>query len=496
MKITSTGVDPTIAIATTHQGQHSDIAHTQPHTPVASVQPQVQLLLDNQVKLLLAEVTALLRQQADSLAQLPPAVAQTADQLLHEPLQGEKLVPQGLTAMLNGQKSAVQNLLLLAGVLKDAAVVKQYFPDGLSDALRKTLNAFESQITRLGDDPTSTLLTLATQLAASEKPVHKAPLVLEQLCRQLQSDQSGQQGTGQSPASLAKMFAQLADDFSSQLIPFTTSVHERNLLITVFRQTAQQLLSTYTDTPDGQLPGLPAIMDKLLESFDLQLIKLNPALEKDIMATDLRQISRQMADSLSVGERQSLQQLISLLQDDVPAKLNQAALQHNLPELKEAWVLLKMASAKEWLNLPTDVLLKSSQNVHEMAASLLRGATDQSGDQGNKQNSITLAMPLYFGEEARPYPAYIHISQDQERRNSAADFVPETWLRLCMATDNIGIVNMIFHVYGNNQLNIKVVFSDVGAAEDFASSVPDIEAKLAESPFTLGDISIAAMPNE
>jgi len=107
---------------------------------------------------------------------------------------------------------------------------------------------------------------------------------------------------------------------------------------------------------------------------------------------------------------------------------------------------------------------------------------------------FTAVLPLCLGE-GRVYPAYIHVARDRESAGARReDEERETWMRVCLATDNIGVVDTVFHLRGRRQLAIRVGFTDREAADELRRHLPEIRARLAASALTLTDLSVVALP--
>ncbi|HWQ61511.1 MAG TPA: hypothetical protein VN521_04325, partial [Negativicutes bacterium] len=160
-------------------------------------------------------------------------------------------------------------------------------------------------------------------------------------------------------------------------------------------------------------------------------------------------------------------------------------------ELEGALVRQKMADSLPWQKLPAETLRHASQTVREMAAAAPQ--SDQAAAETPAgQKVLVMTMPIYFGD-GRSYPAYLHISRDREQSGGdAAAATRETWLRLCVATDNLGVVDMVFYLRGEQQLSIRVAFGNKEAGEDFRRVLPDLRGALAASPLTLTDIAVVA----
>ncbi|MDF2875685.1 MAG: hypothetical protein K0R22_2368, partial [Sporomusa sp.] len=80
--------------------------------------------------------------------------------------------------------------------------------------------------------------------------------------------------------------------------------------------------------------------------------------------------------------------------------------------------------------------------------------------------------------------------QEQEDRKKSGQTVTETWLRICVETENIGLVETSFRLYDGHTVDVKVRFDDKATADDFADDVAEVKEKLAQLPLTLGEFLV------
>ncbi|MDT8901265.1 hypothetical protein [Anaeroselena agilis] len=189
--------------------------------------------------------------------------------------------------------------------------------------------------------------------------------------------------------------------------------------------------------------------------------------------------------------RADIAKAAAALSRSVPEKARQAAAFYNLPELEEALVWQKVADSLPWLKLPTATLEQSGRTLREMAAAM-SASRESAAETPAGQKVLVFTMPVFFAD-GRAYPAYIHISRDREQADNPAAPVRETWLRMCVATDNLGVVDMVFHLRGEQQLSIRVTFSSREAGEEFRGVLPDLRGALADSALTVADIAVVAL---
>ena len=154
---------------------------------------------------------------------------------------------------------------------------------------------------------------------------------------------------------------------------------------------------------------------------------------------------------------------------------------------------IKMAEQLNLIkDLPEKVLQQSAETIRKIAA-LVSTYEPLTGTINPKGETIaTFAMPIYFDPGQPPYPAYIHIyhQEEQEENNEGQSSQKDTWIRVSIGTENMGIVDIMFHLYGDQQLDIKVKFSVQEAAELFSNYVSDIKDNLSESPLEVKSFNI------
>jgi hypothetical protein len=69
----------------------------------------------------------------------------------------------------------------------------------------------------------------------------------------------------------------------------------------------------------------------------------------------------------------------------------------------------------------------------------------------------------------------------------------ETWLRLCVLTDNIGAVELTCRVYQENQLDMRLFFSNTESANEFRSQTEALRSSLRDSTLRLKELKIGAV---
>jgi hypothetical protein len=193
---------------------------------------------------------------------------------------------------------------------------------------------------------------------------------------------------------------------------------------------------------------------------------------------------------LNAKEAQQLQQLIRLCQANVPATIQQAALQQNIPDLPRLWAFMQLCDIIYTRNMTARQLKKAGKDV---AAFVLSMRNSMEGDNRAVpgQRSLNFMMPMYMGEEST-YPSYIHVYDEKQPDPETGELKKETWLRLCVLTDNIGAVEITCRVYQENQLDMRLFFSSTEIANEFRAEMNTLRNSLRDSKLRLKEIKVGA----
>ena len=197
---------------------------------------------------------------------------------------------------------------------------------------------------------------------------------------------------------------------------------------------------------------------------------------------------------LSEKDAKQLQLLLRLCQSHIPASVQQAAQQQNLPDLPKLWAFMQLcdlAYLKEKDNAAS--LKKASRDVAEFA-SMMKGAMASENSQATEgQRSMSLMVPLYMGDQEKTaFPAYIHVyDETEDDPASPGERKKETWLRVCLLTENIGAVDLTFRMYEKRNLDVRVLFSEPKMIKAFGEYIPEFEQSFTDTPLVLKDLKVA-----
>ena len=104
-----------------------------------------------------------------------------------------------------------------------------------------------------------------------------------------------------------------------------------------------------------------------------------------------------------------------------------------------------------------------------------------------------MMMPLYMGDNENSYPTYLHVYDENTRDKDTGEQRKETWVRICVLTDNIGAVELTFRVYDENQLDMRFYFSQKETAREFRSYVNDIRNSLKDLTLNVSDVKVGSV---
>jgi len=241
------------------------------------------------------------------------------------------------------------------------------------------------------------------------------------------------------------------------------------------------------------MQNTPQLMQSLKDTASFML-KNMPLTEKD--AALLRDFVNNGQKLLPDKEAKQLQLLLRLSQNNVPAAVNQAAAQKNLGDLPRLWAFMQLCDMTAVKDMKEQQLKRAGKDVAEFAASMKRsmegGSLFQTDGKGNTHRSLNFMMPLYMGEgEKQSFPAYANVYNEEKYSPEDGRMHKETWLRLCVLTDHIGAVELTCQVYDAKSLNMRVLFSEPSAVEDFKAYIPEFRESFRTMTLELSDLKVS-----
>ena len=197
------------------------------------------------------------------------------------------------------------------------------------------------------------------------------------------------------------------------------------------------------------------------------------------------------SQTLSEGDAKQLQQLIQLTQANIPGTVRQAALEQQLPDLPRLWVFMQMADIVKTRRMTAEQYKRAGRDVAALALTMRNALEGENAAPQPGQRSMNFVMPLFMG--ASEYPAYIHV-YDETKKDEETDLVKkETWLRICVLTDNIGTVELINRIYEENHVDMRLYFTDADAAWEFRNALDSIRETADGTSLVIEGIQIGAI---
>lgn len=193
---------------------------------------------------------------------------------------------------------------------------------------------------------------------------------------------------------------------------------------------------------------------------------------------------------LKPEEVEQFNKLLKLCEDFTPLSIKQAAVKNKAEDLPKLWIMAQLSDLAEVADLPAEQLKAAAKSLHDFST-ILRSALQNENEVGNNQKSMSFMLPLYMGENEQNYPAYFHIYHEKENgKNPYANQEYETWLRICLLTENIGAVEIVFRLYENDKLNLRIALAEDEFVKDFNENFSQVQTALTEMPFNLTEVKV------
>jgi len=346
---------------------------------------------------------------------------------------------------------------------------------------------------------------------------------LEQLADSFSSDSNGK-GTGLTQlgqfmkslpvefSAKGTMVSQL-DDFLQTLPPEIGKALQQALQQGDIADHLRGLANTFRNAAvlNKNMTGvIQSFIEKMTENFSIKVplsagqgselvVKLNKQFTNNVaivnqIKTLISELKTQLFPNnviLSDREQHTFDRLAKILVDHIPQAIQDGAIKYKMDDLPKIWILLKVLGGKQWQGNQLQNRQESASVIKELAQSIYKS----SGLMGEKQaqhSTLSFSVPLRVAEGVY-YPAHLHIYHEEKNNKNQGDHVErqfETWLRVCVETEHIGVVDSVFRLYGNHQLDVRVIFPDPLAAEEFTQDIPKIREHVTKGKLDLNDIIV------
>lgn len=254
--------------------------------------------------------------------------------------------------------------------------------------------------------------------------------------------------------------------------------------------TEQAANTTPKETLSEPLQNTPKTMDTMKDLANL-LLKDATLTEEETML--LQKFVNGEQTVLTENDAKQLQLLLRLCESNVPASVRQAAKNNNMPDLPKLWAFMELCDLASLKEQTPRALRSASRHVADFATAM-RGQMESEGTNNVQgERSMNFMMPLYLGENEKSYPAYIHVYDEEKQPEGEAKKSKETWLRICLLTENIGAVELTCRVYDKSKLDVRVIFSQSEAVQGFREYLPEFRASFRDSSLQLSDLKIGTV---
>ena len=227
-----------------------------------------------------------------------------------------------------------------------------------------------------------------------------------------------------------------------------------------------------------------------MKSLAGQMLKNNSLTENEVVL--LKNFINGNQKVLAEQELKELQNLIRMSEENIPAAVRQAAIKQDVPNLPKLWAFVQLCNLTKLLDLQAEQLRNASKNINDFASVLKKSMSNENQVEGN-QRSMSFMTPLYLGDHEKCYPTYIHIYDESSKDGANGEEKKETWLRLCLLTENIGAVELVFRLYEKNHVNLCVAFSQQETVDLFNQCIPELKSAFEELPLALNEIKVSAI---
>ena len=308
--------------------------------------------------------------------------------------------------------------------------------------------------------------------------------------------QMGQQGTQGSPQT-AETARQIPKDNTSPAGTPAPETNGRQDAATTQQRTAQRTQST-AQTTGGQgnagtqvqpLENTPQTMQTMRAAAQALLYQNENLSQREVQL--LQNFVNSRNSTLSDADAKQLQQLIEIVQQNVPGTVRQAATEQRMPDLPRLWAFMQTADIVTTRKMNAEQYKRAGRNVAALALSMRGALEGENAAPQPGQRSMNFVMPLFMGEAE--YPAYIHVYDESHEDEGSEQIKKETWLRICVLTDHIGTVELINRIYEETHVDMRLYFSDPDAAWEFRSHLDDIRASAEDTPIVIEGIQIGAI---
>ena len=533
---TSMNIRP-IQRPTSSQGSESVNRRGDGGASSSAFSPRTNVSIKNAVSDMAGILSKISTMQEEGMEEMPKDLQKLVQNIMRQAFSMEETLSQGIGSTLESQRFSMEQMNTLARILNQMG---SYVENGGSLDIGSDLQALFSNLKsyltgKEGNSIEPVLLNKMSFELLDTKSLQDLPQVLQMLLSQMQMSagtQLQQQGNDESLAFMKQLMrffmpqpstaSEGGQATQSQGMPSGQAAQPQGMpssqatqpqgmqegqapqsqgmqegympqqsgkaqfqeSMTMAQQAKQQMLQT-------PMQNTPQVMDTM-KSLAQLLLKDAQMTEQD---TALLQNFVNGKEAV-LGEKQAkqLQSLLKLCQLNIPASVQQMAVQQNLPDMPRLWAFMQLCDLAFARKMTGRQLKKASKSVSEFAYGMRQSMAGQgtASPPVQGQKSLNFMMPLYLGENEKSYPSYIHVYDEDTQDPYTGEQKRETWLRLCVLTDYVGAVELTCRVYDGAQLDMRVFFSADEAAKEFREYVPELEESMKDTGLFLANLRVGA----
>lgn len=512
-----------------------------------------QLLIENSIKALLAQLAKSLSGRNQLLESLPPEVRSQAEHILQQTMPKGQALAGGLFSLLKAQASTAEQLKALAGTLNHyhagSADAVNKLPDSVIRLFKQVLQlkAVDGGTVRI-DGPA--LLKLAGQLADDGSKSQAAATIqqfwnhsllannenigqgLQQLIKSFLGTlptagnneegagkpfadlpaasgsagpkaeaaavkQAAPNAAGQPPAGVKQQLPAIqpsaAKTAAGPSVVQPTEIAQREFEANVSpgkpaSAAAGQQAPGYRQPAAGS-PAEEAVLRQFMKELAQNTIMTR---QSQLSGNDAAALKQLLSDGhITAKDWANLTRFLKASVQAMPVAIRQAG--EKVSELQQLWVMQQLSNLAELTGLPRKTT-DSAGKLLEQLVQTLKSSFAPGSESIETHRSAAFTIPIYFGEnQQHSYPAYIHMYHQSEEGGAASGQERETWLRICLNTENAGVVDLVFRLYKDHQLNLRVGMGDHNAAQLFSGFIPEIKTAIETTPLIVSEISVGAI---
>lgn len=251
----------------------------------------------------------------------------------------------------------------------------------------------------------------------------------------------------------------------------------------------QQHISILGRMPQSpEMQNTPRVMDAMKQLAEMVLRNTSLTPEDEQLLLDFVNDEQTM---LSEKDARELQALLRLCEKNVPASVLQSAQQKGMEDMPRLWAFMQLCDLAMIKERDGKTLKKAGKSLSDFASMMKNSLLPENGRTPEGHRSMSFMTPLYMSEEMqKPYPAYIHVYDEEKKDENGGPSKKETWIRVCLLTENIGAVDVSFRMYEGSNLDVRIYFSERENLDEFRDYMDEFRASFEDKPLTLMSVKV------